>query len=47
MTNKLSADFFNDPIEKPSFISVNDQVNDSDINNSYMRYMQIQQQQQQ
>jgi len=43
----LYNDFFNDRVEKPSFVSINEIPEDVETNNSYWRNMQMQQQQQQ
>lgn len=43
----LYNDFFNDRVEKPSFVSINEIPEDVESNNSYWRNMQMQQQQQQ
>lgn len=42
----LYNDFFNDRVEKPSFVSINEIPEDVESNNSYWRNMQMQQQQQ-
>ena len=42
----LYNDFFNDRVEKPSFVSINEIPEDVETNNSYWRNMQMQQQQQ-
>ena len=39
-------DFFNDKVEKPSFVSINEIPETVENNNSYWRHMQMQQQQQ-
>ena len=43
----LYNDFFNDRVEKPSFVSIDEIPEDVETNNSYWRNMQMQQQQQQ
>ena len=43
----LYNDFFNDRVEKPSFVSINEIPETVENNNSYWRHMQMQQQQQQ